>query len=73
MFKNILVPLDGSKLSEASLAAAVVLAQTLKSTVTLLHIIEQDAPTEVHKEHHLTKPDEAEAYLEEVAAPVKGD
>jgi nucleotide-binding universal stress UspA family protein len=68
MFKNILVPLDGSKLSEASLAAAAVLAGTLKSPVTLLHIIEQDAPAEVHKEHHLTKPDEADAYLKEVAA-----
>jgi nucleotide-binding universal stress UspA family protein len=67
MFKNILVPLDGSKLSEASLAAAAVLAQTLKSPVTLLHIIEQDPPTEVHKERHLTQPDEADAYLKEVA------
>ncbi len=68
MFKNILVPLDGSKLSEASLTAAALLAQTLKSPVTLLHIIEQDAPAEVHKERHLTKPDEADAYLKEVAA-----
>jgi nucleotide-binding universal stress UspA family protein len=67
MFKNILVPLDGSKLSEASLAPAAFLAQTLKSPVTLLHIIEQDAPTEVHKERHLTRPDEAEAYLKEAA------
>ena len=68
MFKNILVPLDGSKLSEASLDSAAVLARKLKSHVTLLHVIEQDAPTEVHRERHLTQPDEARAYLEEVAA-----
>jgi len=67
MFKNILVPLDGSKLAEASLAPAAFLAQTFKSPVTLLHILEQDAPAEVHKERHLTQPDEAEAYLKEAA------
>ncbi len=67
MFKQILVPLDGSNLSEASLAPAVFLAQRLDSPVTLLHIIEQDAPSEVHKERHLTKPGEAEAYLKDAA------
>ena len=67
MFKNILVPLDGSKLSEASLIPAAFLAEALHSRVTLLHIIEQDPPSEIHKERHLTKPDEAEAYLNEVA------
>ncbi len=67
MFKNILVPLDGSKLSEASLAPAALLAQGFKSHVTLLHVIEQDAPAEIHKERHLTKPDEAEAYLLDAA------
>jgi nucleotide-binding universal stress UspA family protein len=68
MFRNILVPLDGSKLSEASLDAAAVLASKLGSHVTLLHIIEQDAPAEVHKEHHLTDAAEAHAYLKDVAA-----
>lgn len=67
MFKNILVPLDGSNLSEAALAPAAYLAENLKSQVTLLHIIEQDPPSEIHKERHLTKPDEADAYLKEVA------
>jgi nucleotide-binding universal stress UspA family protein len=67
MFKHILVPLDGSKLSEASLAPAAFLAEKLSSPVTLLHVIEQDAPEEIHKEHHLTKPDEAEAYLKDAA------
>jgi len=67
MFQNILVPLDGSRLSEASLSAAAVLAEKLGSSVTLLHVIEQDAPTEVHKDRHLTRPDEAEAYLVDAA------
>ena len=67
MFKNILVPLDGSKLSEASLGPAAYLAKVLNARVTLLHIIEHDAPTEVHKERHLTQPDEAEDYLKKVA------
>ena len=67
MFKHILVPLDGSNISEAALAPAAYLAKTLDSRVTLLHIIEQGAPTEIHKERHLTKPDEAGAYLKEVA------
>ncbi len=67
MFKHILVPLDGSKLSEASLTPAAALAKAFRSTVTLLHVIEQDAPEEVHKDRHLTESDEAEAYLKEVA------
>lgn len=67
MFKNILVPLDGSRLSEAALQPAAVLAARLGAQVVLLHVIEQDAPAEVHKEHHLTDPEEARAYLEKVA------
>jgi nucleotide-binding universal stress UspA family protein len=67
MFKTILVPLDGSRLSEASLDPAMFLARKLKATVILLHVIEQDAPEEIHKEPHLTLADEADAYLKEVA------
>ncbi len=67
MFKHILVPLDGSKLAEASLPAAVSLSNTLKAPVTLLHVIEQDAPEAVHRDRHLTKPKQAEAYLSRTA------
>jgi nucleotide-binding universal stress UspA family protein len=67
MFKHILVPLDGSKLAEAAIPAAASLAQTLTAPVTLLHIIEQDAPQEIHRDHHLTQADEAAAYLKNVA------
>ncbi|HEX8991514.1 MAG TPA: universal stress protein [Anaerolineales bacterium] len=68
MFKDILVPLDGSRLSEASLQPASALAEKLHSNVMLLHVIEQDAPTEIHREHHLTNAEEARKYLDEVAA-----
>lgn len=67
MFKNILLPLDGSKLAEAAIPVAASLAQTLDAPVTLLHIIEQDAPQEIHKDHHLTQAEEAAAYLKQVA------
>jgi nucleotide-binding universal stress UspA family protein len=67
MFKHILVPLDGSNLSEASLIPAAILAEKFKAPVTLLHVIEQDAPSEVHADRHLTKPDEALEYLEDIA------
>jgi nucleotide-binding universal stress UspA family protein len=68
MFKHLLVPLDGSKLSESALPAAVHLAQAFDASVTLIHIIEKDAPREVHKDRHLTDPEEAQAYLKDVAA-----
>jgi len=68
MFKHILVPLDGSHLAEAALPAATTLAQTLKAPVTLLHIIEQDAPEAVHRDRHLTDAAEAESYLKDVAS-----
>jgi len=67
MFKNILVPLDGSKLAEAAIPPAVSLAETLGAPITLLHLIERDAPQEIHNDHHLTKADEAAIYLENVA------
>ena len=39
----------------------------LKPRLTLLHIIEQDAPAEVHRDRHLTESGEAEDYLAGVA------
>ena len=74
MFKHILVPLDGSKLAEAALPVAASLSQALRAPVTLLHVIEQDAPEAVHRDRHLTGADQAERYLAEVAKscfPVK--
>ncbi len=71
MFKHILVPLDGSHLAEAALPAAVYLSQILDASVVLLHIIEEDAPKEVHRDRHLTNPAEAEIYLQDVAQRFK--
>jgi len=67
MFKHILVPLDGSTLAEAALPAAISLAKTYNAPVTLLHVIEQDAPDEIHRDRHLTQAGEAKAYLERIA------
>ncbi len=67
MFKHLLVPLDGSNLAEAALPYASVLAQDLGAHVTLVHIVEENAPAEIHGERHLRTEDEACKYLGEVA------
>lgn len=67
MFKHILIPLDGSLLAEAVLPAGAYLAGVCGSAVTLLHVIERDAPREVHGERHLHDAGEAGEYLDEVA------
>ena len=66
MFKHILVPLDGSAPAEAALPAAACLAARLGARVTLLHIIERDAPATIHGARHLRQRDEAGAYLDEI-------
>ncbi|MCX6967625.1 MAG: universal stress protein [Verrucomicrobia bacterium] len=63
MFKRLIIPLDGSRLSEAVLPTAVYLAQKLQAAITLVHVIERNAPKQVHGEPHLSKPDEAELYI----------
>ncbi|HEY3357577.1 MAG TPA: universal stress protein [Polyangia bacterium] len=68
MFQKLLCPLDGSHLAEAALPAAAYLCDRLGSQVVLVHVIERGAPGAVHGDHHLTRPDEAEAYLAAVAA-----
>ena len=67
MFKHLLVPLDGSKLAEACLPAAVALCKALNASVMLLHIIEKDASPEIHGDRHLTNEDDACKYLDQVA------
>ena len=66
MFKHLIVPLDGSRLSEAALPVVIHLAQKLDATVTLVHVIEKNPPAEIHGEPHLCQADEAERYLEDV-------
>ncbi len=67
MFQHILIPLDGSHLAEAVLPAAAYLAQTFGSQVTLFHVIERAAPSQIHGATHLTTNSEACAYLDQVA------
>jgi nucleotide-binding universal stress UspA family protein len=67
VFKHLLVPLDGSRLAETALPAAAFLAGLFRSTVTLVHLIEHNAPPAIHSDRHLTDPAEAQAYLAEVA------
>lgn len=65
--RNILVPLDGSALAESSLAPVLTLARATGATVTLLHVLEHDAPESVHGEPHLSEEAESAAYLADVA------
>jgi nucleotide-binding universal stress UspA family protein len=68
MFRHLIVPLDGSQLAEAALTVAAYLAQIMDARVTLLHVIERDAPKEIHGQRHLADLDKAQAYLDQVAA-----
>lgn len=66
MFEHILVPLDGSRLAEVAVAPAAALARSLGSDVTLLHVIEKNAPETIHGESHLTNDEDACRYLDQV-------
>jgi nucleotide-binding universal stress UspA family protein len=70
---KLLVPLDGSPAAEAVLPAANALAHRLPAAVSLLHVIERDAPRRVHGERHLSNEAEAETYLRDVAARLEKD
>jgi nucleotide-binding universal stress UspA family protein len=67
MFRHLLIPLDGSRLAEFALPIALTLSQALGSEITLIHIIERNPPGEIHGERHLSREEEAVAYLNQVA------
>lgn len=67
MYKHLLVPLDGSRLAETVFPAVAYLSGKLAARVTLLHVVERDAPEKIHGQRHLTEADEAKAYLDEAA------
>ncbi|NVN93463.1 MAG: universal stress protein [Desulfuromonadales bacterium] len=67
MFTHILVPLDGSLMAESAIPAAVFLSEKLHARVTLMHVMEKNAPNEVHGQPHLNKVKDAVAYLNAVA------
>ncbi len=49
MFRHILVPFDGSRLAESALDTAGWLAGKLGAQLTLVHLIEKNAPSKVHR------------------------
>lgn len=67
MSKHILVPLDGSRMAEAALPAAAFLAEMLNARVTLMHVVEKNAPSAVHGQTHLISARDAAAYLDKIA------
>lgn len=67
VFRHILFPLDGSRLAESALTTAVWLARAMDAQVTLVHIIEKNAPSEIHRDRHLVTPEEADTYLQEIS------
>lgn len=67
MFKHILVPIDGSLMAEAALPVAIFLAEKLQARVTLMHVMERNAPDKVHGQPHLKRSQDAERYLNEIA------
>lgn len=74
MFKHILVPLDGSVMSEAALPVAALLAQRTGAALTLIHVVEKNAPSAVHNDRHLVTAEEATAYLDALTTrPPLGD
>lgn len=67
---RVLVPLDGSHLAEGAVPIAARLAEACDADITLLHVIEKDAPSNVHGEPHLSEEAEAETYLGRVAQEI---
>ena len=67
MFKHLLVPLDGSLMAESALPMAAGIAARTYATLTLVHVIEKNAPSEIHSERHLVTAREAALYLDEVS------
>lgn len=66
--ERMLVPLDGSGLAESVLPAAFGLAHSLGAGLVLLHLLERRPPSTVHGERHLRAAEEAQEYLETIAA-----
>ncbi|MFQ5705146.1 MAG: universal stress protein [Gemmatimonadales bacterium] len=67
MLEHLMVPLDGSAFAESALPAAATLGAQFGASVTLLHVLEERPPAQVHGVPHLQDVAQAEAYLSEVA------
>jgi len=64
MIKHLLVPLDGSQMGEAALPAAVHIAGIMHCKVSLIHVVEKDAPEKIHGENHINGSEQAKQYLQ---------
>jgi nucleotide-binding universal stress UspA family protein len=71
MFQRLLVPLDGSKLAECVLPVVQRSAQLFHCRITLLHVLEKNAPSNIHGDTHLRVFAEAERYLAKIAERLK--
>jgi len=82
MFDHLLVPIDGSKLSDKAVTHAVALARTTQARITLLHVV-PDYPTQVYAEgmsvglatrrdYNKIVKEEAAKLLDRTAGKVKG-
>ena len=67
IFGHILVPLDGSRLAESALTIAVRFARKMDARITLIHVVEKNAPSTVHSDKHLVSSAEASTYLEKLS------
>lgn len=72
LFGHLLMPLDGSRLAEVVLPVAFGFAAKSQAKVTLLHVLERDAPPTVHGQPHLRDASAAAAYLDAIAARYTG-
>jgi nucleotide-binding universal stress UspA family protein len=72
MFRNILIPLDGSALAECVFPHAISLSTALEAQATLLHVMERPRDTgslqPIDPLRWVLKKHEADAYLERLAA-----
>ncbi len=66
-FTHLLVALDGSGLAEVALPVAIAFARKNGGEITLLHVVEPDAPATIHGDHHLRTQSEATEYLDTLA------
>lgn len=66
MFRHFLVPLDGTPMANRVLPTVRSLAGRAGARVTLLHVLEKNAPARVHDSPHLTGRPEAEAFLKRI-------
>jgi nucleotide-binding universal stress UspA family protein len=70
-FQHLLVPLDGSRLAECVLPTVKRLAELFQCRITLLHVLEKNAPSSIHGDTHLRGFAEAERYLAKIAERLK--